>query len=206
MYIPYGSERARRPPGATLARFGLETGRYVLFVGRLVAENCVHHLVDAFPRVRSDFKCVIVGGASYADDYIRALEEKVKTDPRIVLTGYLFGEAYEELGSNAGIFAATTGVGGTHPAVVEAMAFGRCVIVHDTPENLETIGNAGRSYAGATGADALAAVLQELLDRPDQIAAFGAAAEAHARQRYTWSAVTDAYEDLFYRLLGPSRR
>jgi glycosyltransferase involved in cell wall biosynthesis len=205
-YIPYGSERARRPPGETLARYGLEPGRYVLFVGRLVAENCVHHLVDAFPRVRTDFKCVIVGGASYADDYIRALEEKAKSDPRIVMTGYLFGEAYEELGSNAGIYVATTGVGGTHPAVVEAMAFGRCVVVHDTPENLETIADAGRSYDGRAGAAALAPVLQELLDRPDQIAGLGAAADRRAHQTYTWQAVTDAYEALFYSLVPNASR
>lgn len=200
VYIPYGSELERRPPGETLARLGLTPGRYVLFVGRLVAENCVDHLIDAFPRVQTDFKCVIVGGASYADDYIRLLHDKAAADPRIVLTGYLFGEAYQELGSNAGIFVETSGVGGTHPALVEAMAFDRCVVVHDTPENLETMADAGRSYTGAGGAQALAPVLQELLDRPDLIAALASAAGHRARQHYTWQAVTDAYERLFQQL------
>jgi glycosyltransferase involved in cell wall biosynthesis len=200
IYIPYGSERDRRAPGETLARLGLTPGRYVLFVGRLVAENCVDHLVDAFPQVRTDFKCVIVGGASYADDYIRVLKHKASADPRIVLTGYLFGDAYQELGSNAALFVETSGVGGTHPALVEAMAFGRCVLVHDTPENLETIGEAGRSYAGHVGAPALAAAMQELLDRPDLVAELGTAAGRRARQHYTWQGVTDAYEQLFRRL------
>lgn len=202
IYIPYGSELDRRAPGETLARLGLTPGQYVLFVGRLVAENCVDHLVEAFPRVRTDFKCVIVGGASYADDYIRLLHEKARVDPRIVLTGYLFGEAYQELGSNAGLFVETSGVGGTHPALVEAMAFDRCVVANDTPENLETMGNAGRSYAGADGAQALAGVLQELLDNPDAMTALGIAAGRRARQHYTWQAVTDAYERLFLDLCG----
>jgi glycosyltransferase involved in cell wall biosynthesis len=200
IYIPYGSELDRRPPGETLARLGLTPGRYVLFVGRLVAENCVDHLIDAFPLVRTDFKCVIVGGASYADDYIQVLHAKAAADPRIVLTGYLFGEAYQELGSNAGLFVETSGVGGTHPALVEAMAFDRCVIVNDTPENLETIADAGRSYSGALGARALAPVLQDVLDRPDLRAALGDAAGRRARQHYTWQAVTDAYERLFHQL------
>jgi glycosyltransferase involved in cell wall biosynthesis len=200
VYIAYGSEVDRRPPGETLARFGLTRDRYVLFVGRLVPENCVDHLVDAFPRVRTDFKCVIVGGASYADDYIRRLEAKAAADPRIVLTGYQFGEAYQELGSNAGIFVETSGVGGTHPALVEAMAFDRCVVVHDTAENLETMADAGRAYRGAGGADALAPVLQDLLDRADTRAELAEAAGRRARQHYTWHAVTDAYENLFYEL------
>jgi glycosyltransferase involved in cell wall biosynthesis len=200
VYIPYGSELERRAPGETLARLGLTPGRYVLFVGRLVAENCVDHLVDAFPRVRTDFKCVIVGGASYADEYIRLLNAKAVTDPRILLTGYLFGEAYQELGSNAALFVETSGVGGTHPALVEAMAFERCVVVHDTPENLETIADAGRSYAGAKGADSLAGVLQDLLDRPELAAELGTAAGRRARQHYGWESVTDAYERLFHRL------
>jgi glycosyltransferase involved in cell wall biosynthesis len=203
IYIPYGSELDRRPPGETLARFGLTPGRYVLFVGRLVAENCVDHLVDAFPMVQTDFKCVVVGGASYADDYIRVLHEKAARDPRIVLTGYLFGEGYQELGSNAGVFVLTSGVGGTHPALVEAMAFDRCVVVHDTPENLETLADAGRSYAGAGGAHALAPVLQELVDRADMRAELGVAAGRRARAHYTWQAVTDAYERLFQDLCAP---
>jgi glycosyltransferase involved in cell wall biosynthesis len=200
IYIPYGSELERRAPGQTLASLGLTPGQYVLFVGRLVAENCVDHLVEAFPRVRTDFKCVIVGGASYADDYIRSLREKASADPRIVMTGYLFGEAYRELGSNAGVFVETSGVGGTHPALVEAMAFDRCVIAHSTPENLETIADAGRSYEGAKGAVGLAEALQELLDRPDLRSELGSAAGRRARQYYTWQGVTDAYEALFHRL------
>ena len=199
-YIPYGSELERRAPGETLARLGLTPGKYVLFVGRLVAENCVDHLIDAFTRVRTDFKCVVVGGASYADDYIQSLHERAKSDSRIVLTGYLFGEGYRELGSNAGLFVETSGVGGTHPALVEAMAFGRCVVVNDTPENLETIGAAGRSYSGARGAVALAEVLQELLDRPDVVSELATAADRRAHQHYTWRAVTDAYEGLFGQL------
>ena len=200
VYIPYGSELERRPPGATLERFGLTPGQYVLFVGRLVPENCVDHLVDAFPRLRTGFKCVVVGGASYADDYIALLQQKAAADTRIVMTGYQFGEAYQELGSNAAIFVETSGVGGTHPALVEAMAFDRCVVAHDTAENLETIGEAGRSYDGARGAESLALVLQELLDRPEAVVALGAAAGRRARAYYTWDAVTDAYERLFYTL------
>jgi glycosyltransferase involved in cell wall biosynthesis len=199
-YIPYGSEVEIRPPGPTLARYGLEPGGYVLFVGRLVPENCAHHLVDAFRGLETDLKCVVVGDAAYADDYVNTLREAAQDDPRIVFTGYVFGEGYHELGSNAHIFVETSGVGGTHPALVEAMAFGNCVVAHDTAENLETIGDSGLAYDGQNGPGDLSRVLSCLLSDPDQVAEYRRRARNRARRCYTWETVTDDYERLFYQL------
>jgi glycosyltransferase involved in cell wall biosynthesis len=199
-FIPYGSQVPRLPPGETLARFGLEAGRYVLFVGRLVPENCAHHLVEAFSGLDTDLKCVIAGDAPYAEAYIAGL--KATTDPRVVFTGYQFGSAYHELGSNAAFFVETSGVGGTHPALVEAMAFGNCVVVNDTPENLETIGEAGLAYEGRAGAAALREVLAGLLAEPARIAGYRAAASQRAAEVYDWERITDQYEQLFARLVS----
>ncbi len=196
-YIPYGSEVISRPPGEFLARYGLEAGRYILFVGRLVPENCAHHLVDAFRQLDTDMKCVIVGSAAYAESYIASLHARAAGDPRIIFTGYVFGEGYQELGANATIFIESSGVGGTHPALIEAMAFGSCVVVHNTPENLETIGAAGFAYDGQAGADSLRSVLQRLLNEPDVVAEYARRALQRAQTTYAWDAVTDAYEQLF---------
>jgi len=198
-YIPYGSEVPRVPPGETLARFGLEARKYILFVGRLVPENCAHHLIEAFQGLDTDLRCVIVGDAPYAEAYIARL--KATRDPRVIFTGYQFGTAYHELGSNAAVFVETSGVCGTHPALLEAMAFGNCVVVHDTAENLETIGDAGLSYHGATGADALRELLARLLADPDLVAELRARAAARAAAVYSWDAITDQYEALFEALL-----
>jgi len=201
-YIPYGSEVEIVPPGETLARFALEPRKYVLFVGRLVPENCAHHLVEAFRSLDTDFKCVVVGSASYAEEYIASLEASAQRDPRVIFTGYVFGKGYSELGSNAFLFVETSGVGGTHPALAEAMAFGNCVVVHDTPENMETIGDAGLAYDGRTGADSLRQVLRCLLEEPELVREYGQRARQRAQTHYTWKAVTDAYERLFYQVLG----
>ena len=162
-YIAYGAELPIRPAGAQLAQWGLEARRYVLFVGRLVPENCADH-------------------------------------PRIIFTGYCFGEGYWELTSNAYLFVETSGVGGTHPALVEAMAFGNCVVAHDTAENQETIDEAGIVYDGASGASALAPRLQQLLDDPALVAVYRQKAAARAAAYYSWEKVTDDYEALFKRL------
>ncbi len=208
-YIAYGADVPRVPPGPTLEQFGLEPNRYVLFVGRLVPENCAHHLVEAFRGLDTDLKCVIVGDAPYADAYKAQLRAAAGDDPRIVFTGYQFGSAYHELGSNAWIFVETSGVGGTHPALLEAMAFGNCVVVHDTSENLETIGEAGLSYPGREGGSGLRPVLARLLSDPDLVEEYRKRAEERVRRHYSWDAVTDQYEALFEQVLGreaPSRR
>ncbi len=199
-YIPYGSEVEILPPGETLARFGLESGHYILFVGRLVPENCAHHLVQAFKELDTHLKCVIVGDAPYAEDYIAALKAAAQGHPRILFTGYVFGQGYHELGSNAYIFVETSGVGGTHPALIEAMAFGNCVVTHNTPENLETIGEAGFAYDGQMGADSLRHVLRRLLSEPELVSEYRRRARQRAQTHYTWEAVADAYERLFYQL------
>jgi glycosyltransferase involved in cell wall biosynthesis len=202
LYVPYGSDVEIVPGGETLARFELEPRKYVLFVGRLVPENCAHHLVEAFRGLNTDLKCVIVGDAAYAREYVSGLKASAEGDPRITFTGYVFGRGYQELGSNALIFVETSGVGGTHPALVEAMAFGNCVVVHDTAENLETIGDAGFTYEGSIGAESLARMLQTLLSEPSLLEEYRQRAALRARTCYTWEAVTDAYERLFYQVTG----
>lgn len=199
-YIPYGSEVSILPPGETLARFGLEPQKYILFVGRLVPENCVHHLIGAFQGLDTDMKCVIVGDSSYSEDYKEKLRTLAKNDSRVVFTGYVFGQGYHELGSNAYAFVETSGVGGTHPALVEAMAFGNCVVTYNTPENLETIGEAGFSYDGKVGEKSLHEVLRKLIVDEALVQKYRLLARQRAQTTYSWEAVTDEYERLFYKL------
>ena len=202
-YIAYGAEPTTSPPGPHLRRYGLEPRRYVLFVGRLVPENCAHHLVEAFAGLATDLRCVIVGDAPYSAAYIRAL--RATTDPRVVFTGFLFGDGYRELLSSAYCVVETSEVGGTHPALLEAMAAGRAVVVNDTPENLETIGDAGFSYPGTMGAAGLRTVLERLLKDPTLATEQGARGLARVRAHYSWTGVTEAYERLFRELTAETR-
>jgi glycosyltransferase involved in cell wall biosynthesis len=198
-YIAYGADVVPQPVGGYLARFGLEPRKYVLFVGRLVPENCAHHLVTAFKGLKTEMPCVIVGDAPYAVEYIDTL--RASAGSNVIFTGYLFGEGYRELSSHAFAFVETSEVGGTHPALLEAMAFGNCVVVNDTRENLETIGDAGLMYSGARGAEHLAQVLQALLDDPHRAEEYRCLAQERVRNHFTWDAVTDEYETLFKRLI-----
>jgi glycosyltransferase involved in cell wall biosynthesis len=81
------------------------------------------------------------------------------------------------------------------------MGFGNCVVTHDTPENLETVGPVGFSYSGSTGAESLAPLLQRLIDDPELVARRRAQSLAYVRRRYSWEAITDQYLALFSRVL-----
>jgi glycosyltransferase involved in cell wall biosynthesis len=198
--VPYGVTDPGAPVGdgrTVLGELGLEPRRYILFVGRLEPENNPHLLVEAFSRIdrrrARGMKLAIVGGAPYADDYIRQVRRSA--DPRVVFPGYVFGPGYWELQRNAYLFCAPTGVGGTHPVILEAMAAGNCVLVNDHPPNAETVGDAGIYFAGHRGADDLTQQLGRLLDDDGLVATYRERALQRA-QHYSWEAVTDRYEDL----------
>lgn len=198
--VPYGVEDPGHDGTGTLERLGLEPRRYVLFVGRLEPENNPHVLLDAFARISSErargMKLVVVGGAPYADEYIKQVHRA--GDPRVVFPGYVFGRGYWELQRHAYAFCAPTEVGGTHPVILEALAAGNCVLVNDHAPNLETVGDAGLTFSGAGGAEALAAQLERIFDDPAMVEDYRARARERAK-RYSWDAVTDQYEDLLER-------
>jgi glycosyltransferase involved in cell wall biosynthesis len=195
--VPYGVEDPGYDGVQTLERLGLEPRKYILFVGRLEPENNPHLLVEAFARFdreqAHDMKLVIVGGAPYADDYIRGVMRRA--DPRVIFPGYVFGRGYWELQRHAYLFCAPTEVGGTHPVILEALAAGNCVLVNDHAPNAETVADAGLYFSGRVGVDDLAEQLARLFADPDLVAAYRERARERSR-RYSWDRVATEYERL----------
>lgn len=137
--IPNGVEiRAAVGPGETLARFGLEAGRYLVNVSRMVPEKRHLDLIKAFDRAALDgWKLVLVGDLSADDAYIRQVVEAAKSSPNSVLTGFQSGRALAELYSNAGVFALPSTHEGLPIALLEALSYGLPSIASDIPANLE---------------------------------------------------------------------
>jgi glycosyltransferase involved in cell wall biosynthesis len=182
-----------------LERFALRPREYVLFVGRLVPENNIHQLIRAFEHTSTDKKLVIVGHDPWEKEYVRSL--KSTQDPRIIFTGGVYGIGYAQLQRNAYLFVLPDEVGGTHPALVEAMGFGNCVLVNDTPSNLEVIADAGFSYHGNEGFQDLRRQLQSLLEDPGVVEEFRLKAERRARANYSWEHVVEEHANLYGQVL-----
>jgi glycosyltransferase involved in cell wall biosynthesis len=203
-YIPYGTDAKRTPPGPTLHGLGLEPGGYLLFVSRLEPENHAHTVIEAYRCAGGlaglGAPLVVVGDAPYATDYRASLEAMAASTPGVRLTGYVFGPGYAELQSNAMVYVQATEVGGTHPALVEAMGRGASIVANDVPEHREVLGDAGRYYA-RNDPGALADELVGLIGDPNERERLGATAAARAAAEFSWDHVTDEYERLFARLV-----
>jgi glycosyltransferase involved in cell wall biosynthesis len=200
IYIPYGANVPDiAQPDDRVREFGIKPGKYILFVGRLVPEKGVHHLVRAFEKVQADMNLVIVGDNVHDREYVNML--KNTRDPRIRFLGFVYGEAYKQLNSHAYIYVQPSELEGTSPALLSAMGFGNCVLVSDIPENCETIGDAGLTFRRNDEAD-LALRLQELVDDPELVLQFKRFAQERVAKHYNWDKITDAYERLFYQLQG----
>ena len=193
LYIPYGSDLETPAGTGTLEHLGLSPGGYVLYVSRFEPENNADAVVRAYRRVPGNAPLVLLGGAPYADAFVSAVKAEAAQDPRVLLPGALYGEGYRELLAHAAVYVHATEVGGTHPALLEAMGFGRPLVVHDTPENRETAGDAAL-YADAGRPDTLARGIEALLADPGRRRALGEAARSRADALYRWDSVTDAYE------------
>jgi glycosyltransferase involved in cell wall biosynthesis len=195
--IAYGAEVERRLDRAAVRRWGVEPNRYVLYVSRLEPENNAHLVIEAFKRVRTPHKLLVVGDAPYAEEYIRRLRALARRDRRIIFTGFVFGDAYRALQQNAYCYVGATEVGGTHPALLEAMGYGNCVLTLATPENVEAVGEAGIHY---TDADDLVVKLQKVLRDGAAVNQYRQRAQERVRERYDWEYVVDQYENLFARM------
>jgi glycosyltransferase involved in cell wall biosynthesis len=189
--IPYGAEVGPVETSAVLDRLGLEHHRYFLYVSRMEPENNALLVREAFEQLRTPFKLALIGDAPYAAEYIGRV--RATNDPRIVIPGAIYGQGYRELGSHCFAYVHATEVGGTHPALIEAMGRGALTLYLDTPENAEVAGGAGLPFHR----DTLIQVLERTLAMPEaERETLGHKAQERARTRYSWDAVTDAYEKL----------
>jgi len=195
--IPYGAETGKLDTAGALAVCGLEPGRYFLYVSRMEPENNALIVRQHFERVPTPFKLALVGDAPYASSYLRRVRDT--QDPRVVLPGGIYGRGYHELLSHAFAYIHATEVGGTHPALVEAMGRGCLVLYLNTPENAEVAGGAGIPFEKDNLSEVIARVLAATEEERNRLRAL---AVARVRERYDWEKVTDAYEELFLELAG----
>ena len=194
-FIPYGADAAKVPARQAVEELGLVPGQYILYVSRLEPENNALLVREAFERVETDMKLAIVGSAPYASDYIRQV--KSTSDPRIVIPGAIYGEGYKQLQSHCFAYVQATEVGGTHPALIEAMGRGAMVLYLRTPENSEVAGDAAIPFDSDDLAEKLQAAVRV---GPDERESWGRRAQSRVEERYSWDAVTTTYERLFRRL------
>ena len=201
-FIPNGTSLPVPRPPKKIHALGLEPGKYVLFVGRLVPEKGVHFLCEAFSRIDTDMKLALAGGLSFSQDYVTLL--RGYESDRIRLLDYVFGEGLEELWSNAYMVVLPSTMEGLSIALLEALSYGRCVLLSDIPENREVADECAVFFKSQDVPD-LEAKLRMLLANPAMVRENEGKARGHILQHYSWDKVTESTEALYKRVLNGKR-
>jgi len=183
-------------------RFGLEEGRFVLFLGRFVPEKGCDLLIRAFREMKTTMRLVMAGDIRAGGGYFEKLRALAGQDERIIFPGGLYGREKEEALAHAAVFVLPSRVEGMAIGLLEALAWGCPVLVSDIPENREVIAAAGAPLA-VTFRDGdvldLRRQLEALLSAPIAARARAARAAAHVRHHYNWGDVAARTEAVYRR-------
>ena len=199
LYIANGGLlRERRKPRKIL-EWGLDPGKYILFLGRFSPEKGCHLLVEAFEHIDTDVKLVMAGGTSYGNEYTRDLQKHASE--RIRILDWTSGENLDELVTNAMLFVLPSDLEGLSMALLDAMGAGQCVLTSDIPENRELVEGAGFTFRGGSAAD-LADRLRFLIANPAVRDEAGKSAKKRIEDHYQWEKITSEIETAYCQLMG----
>ena len=119
-----------------LERFGLTSGRFVLSVGRVTSQKDFETLVTAFDAARAEApelgRLVIVGGDD-GSGYLERLQ--AVAGPEVVFTGRLPRSEVLALYARALLYVNSSRHEGLSNAILEAISYGRPLVVSDIVEN-----------------------------------------------------------------------
>ncbi len=191
IYIPNGIRTIKqRKANLIHTLWGLEGNDYILYVGRIVPEKGLHHLLRVFKTMNTDSRLVIAGTASGTKKYFEQVKEFAKDDPRIIFTGFVQGEALEELYSNAAVYCLPSDLEGMPLTLLEAMSCGRCCVTSDIPECTETLKGMGYVFQRGNTAE-LKEKLEFVLQNPEAREKYSNALIREVKVHHSWDAVVE---------------
>lgn len=201
VFIPYGGDVPERLEVLP----GLDSGKYVLIVARFVPENTVLEFFNAARNIAVDHPVVIVGTAGYGgalDDTAKNLSDEF---PNVTWLGHLSDDQkLMSLWQHAGAYFHGHSVGGTNPALVQAMACGAPVVARRTVYNTEVLGL--DDHLVAPEAVAIERAIRNMLADRNVREAASVFNKNRAKERYNWMDVCGNYERTILAAAGISAR
>ena len=199
LFIPNGVNRpVLRKADLIKNKFGIDKDGYLLFLGRIVPEKGLRYLIEAYKELHTDKKLVIAGGSSDTDDFMQEIQTLATGDDRIIFTGFVAGQALEELYSNAYLYLLPSDLEGMPLSLLEAMSYGNCCVVSDIAECSEVVEDKAVTFQKSNVQD-LKEKLQRLCDDPATVQKYKNEAADFICSKYNWDEITRktlaVYED-----------
>ncbi len=164
----------------------------LVYAGIMGPQDGVDHALEALAhlrRLRTDWRALLVGDGDVLPA-MRILAGKLGLDEQVRFTGWLDGERLRSTIRSADVCLAPDPSNplndrSTMVKIVEYMALARPIAAYDLPENRVSAGEAA-AYAPPNDPEALARVVDALLDDPDRRAAMGAIGRARIERELSW--------------------
>jgi glycosyltransferase involved in cell wall biosynthesis len=209
VYIPNApaSYEKSDPRFAYGASLGLEQGRYIIFVGRLVPEKCPDLLIKAFQALRpAGWKLVLAGGNSDTESYLSELSNLLAGNPDVLFAGELRGSRLAEIVRGSGLFVLPSNLEGLPLAMLEAMQEGIPVLASDIPPHRQLLGEDRGLMFQAGNLDSLVKRLNWALHNSEAMMSMSEKAKEYVKLHYNWDRITDDNLRLYEALFGQSNR
>jgi glycosyltransferase involved in cell wall biosynthesis len=191
-FIPYGGSVPDAPP--TCIEW-LPRRAYALMVARFVPENTVAEFFDAAKELCKRWDVVIVGSSGYGGELDTRAQQLAASNDRIHWLGHVSDDRkLFALWQNAGVYFHGHSVGGTNPALVQAMACGAPTVARNTVYNREVLDDAGVYVEPDSRAIALA--LEGVLSDAQLQDRLSMAVVTRQQLEYTWEQVCKKYSQL----------
>lgn len=200
-FIPYGAYISKSRDPLLLQNIGIEPGKYFLQITRFEPENNPLLTIQAFKRLSTNLKLVVVGGVPYKSNYLSKIYAELQDNPNIVLPGTIYDkELLNEIWCNCYAYIHGNEVGGTNPALLQSMANSCFTIAINVPFSRDVLLDSGIFYE--KNIDSLQEKMQWALDHRDELFDYKHKAASRIANYYTWNGVCDSYESLFKELVA----
>ena len=190
-FVPYGISQEREVPpekqSSVLDKYRLDSGRYLLQITRFEPDNLPLESVMAFRNAglaQKGLKLLLVG---YKEDhpYARRIKAMSGMDGVLVAGAVYDAEVLSVLRRNCFCYVHGNMVGGTNPALLEAMAACPRILAVDVEFSREVLGDSAHFFSPHD----MTASFRKVMDYPDKTALL----QERVHARYQWDAVAESY-------------
>lgn len=195
VFIPYGASVLGHVDRESVDSLGLQNQPYLLVVARLAPENNVELTLDALERLDSGAPMAVIVGSANFDSPIESRLRMMEAAGKVKWLGHVDDQRLlTQLWAHSAVYVHGHSVGGTNPALLQALGAGAPTLALDTPFNAEVLPHAQHLFAHDP--QILASRIQTVVASRSLQETMAERGRGIIRERYSWDAVCQAYMEV----------
>ena len=193
--IAYGATEINKPNKEYLYQYNITSSSYILSIARLEPENNLEMMCDAYIQSNISLPYYIVG--NHLTEYGDFLKDKYRRKGIVFLGGIFNKDHLDTLRYYSTYYLHGHSVGGTNPALLEAMAAESFIIAHDNEFNRAVLEN--RAFYFRSSYELINLLKQDsILDSKERFITDNLEI---INKKYRWPHIIDSYEKYLLKIL-----